>query len=105
MADALVRLVIPDGVDFSDLKLTRDPDTGDVSFDWTPIERICEASGIDADVFRSDPEDNVSGLIVRWYTEHRAAGGAHDPVAADIIAETMLEDEHGGGFSHPPGRA
>lgn len=97
-------VIIPDELDFSELKLARDPD-GMVSFDWAPIERICEASGIDVELFRDMPEDNVSGLITAWYREHRARGGDADPVQEDLIAEAQLEDARGGGISHPPGRA
>ena len=99
-----VTIAIPDGVEFSDLRLARDPD-GAVSFDWTPIERICAASGIAVAVFRDAPEDNVSGLITAWYRDHLARGGAPDPVQEDLIAEAAFEDQLGGGMSHAPGRA
>lgn len=95
---------IPDNIDFSDLKLSRDKD-GMVSFDWATIEEICDASGLDIGVFRDAPEDSVSGLIVAWYSAHRGAGGAQDPVAEDLIAEVVAEDSAGQGFSLPPGRA
>lgn len=36
---------------------------------------------------------------------HRAAGGAADPAAEDLIAEARIEGERGGGLSHPHGRA
>ncbi|MBW8832741.1 MAG: hypothetical protein JF606_25755 [Burkholderiales bacterium] len=104
MTSMTVGLTIPDDVDFSQLKLARDPD-GAVSFDWTPIERICRANGVDPALFRNAPEDNVSALIVAWYRMHLDAGGAIDPVQADLIAEAELEDRHGGGLSHQPGRA
>lgn len=42
------------------------------------------------------PEDNAASLIVGWYSAHLAAGGARDPVADDLIAETRVEDERGG---------
>lgn len=100
----LTTIKIPDDVQFADLKLARDSD-GRVSFDWSPIERICEASGVDPAIFRDAPEDNVSGLIVAWYAEHLRGGGARDPVQDDLIAEAALEDELGGGISHQPGRA
>lgn len=89
------RITIPEGVTYADLKLTRDPATGDVDLDWAPIERICEASGIDPDVFREGPEDNVGGLLVAWYQEHRARGGAPDPVQEQILAEVGAEDALG----------
>lgn len=79
------------GVPFAALKLRRDVTTGQVSFDWAPIERICEASGIDPCLFKRSHEDNVSGLIVAWYQAHREAGGAPDPVAEQLIAEVLAE--------------
>ena len=42
----LMNVCIPENIRFSDLRLARDAD-GMVSFDWTPIDAICKASGID----------------------------------------------------------
>lgn len=98
----LVKITIAD-LQFADLKLKREPD-GAVTFDKEVIMRICADSGIDPSITLSD-EDNVAGIIVAWYAEHRAAGGDADPVADDLITETLAEDDHGGGLSHPPGRA
>ena len=99
------RIAIPDDLEFSDLRLARDPATGDVAFDLAPIERICEASGLNVALFRDGPEDNVAGLITAWYDAHREAGGAPDPVAENLIRETVLESQHGHGYSDKPGRA
>lgn len=99
-----LKICIPDDLDFADLKLSR-TSTGEVEFDWGPIERICAASGLDFGLFRNETEDNVAGLLAAWYAEHRQHGGAPDQVQEDLIAEAMAEDEHGGGFSHQPGRA
>lgn len=104
MQQQLAKIAIPDDIDFSDLKLARDPD-GAVSFEWAVIERICEASGLPIEVLRDGPEDNVAGLITHWYMAHRANGGAADPVADDLIAEVLIEDAAGQPFSHQPGRA
>lgn len=104
MQQQLTKITIPDDVGFADLRLARDPD-GHVSFDWTPIARICEASGIDVDVFRNAPEDNVADLIVHWYAEHLRQGGTRDPVQDDLVAEIASEDARGGGISHAPGTA
>jgi hypothetical protein len=98
-----IKLNIPDDVNFAQLKLARNAD-GAVSFDWTPIERICTASGIDPAMFREGPEDNVSGLLVAWYRQHIGHGGARDPVQDELIAEAALEEARGGGISHQPGR-
>lgn len=95
---------IPDDLTFSDLHLGRDTD-GSVSFDWRAVEHVCQTSGLDVELFRDGPEDNVAALIVAWYHAHRQRGGAPDPVADDLIAETMAEELAGQTVSHQPGRA
>jgi hypothetical protein len=104
MQQQLTRLAIPDDIHFADLRLCRDSD-GEVSFDWTPVERICAASGVPVELFREGPEDNVAGLLMAWYRAHRSGGGALDPVAEDLIAEAAAEDAAGQPYSHAPGRA
>jgi len=84
-----LKLTIPATVDFADLKLSRDPITGAVSFDWLPIELICQESGIDSDIFRNTHEDNVAGLLVTWYERHIKAGGAADPVVEELLEEIL----------------
>lgn len=96
---------IPLGMTFADLRLERDSKTGDVSFDTSVIERIEAESGLPAGFFMGQHEDAVAGLIVAWYTQHLAAGGARDPVADDLIAEVQAEDAAGQRYSHAPGRA
>ena len=44
-----LHVTIPDGVDFADLRLSRDADDGQVRFKMAPIEAICEASALDLD--------------------------------------------------------
>lgn len=104
MQRQVANISIPDTVSFADLKLARDAD-GMVSFDWHPIELICEASNLPVEILKEGPEDNVSGLIVAWYESHLASGGRRDPVADDIIGEVMIEDAAGQAFSHAPGKA
>lgn len=104
MQQQLARVAIPDDVEFADLKLARDAD-GAVSFDWTPIEHICAASGMPIELLRDGPEDNVGGLIMAWYRAHRDSGGPLDSVAEDLIAEAAAEDAAGQPYSHAPGRA
>lgn len=98
-------VIFPADVKFRDLKLARDTRTGDVSFDWSPIERICEASGVDVAVFREGSEDNLAGLLTTWYRYHLASGGEPDAVYSDLIGEVRAEDAAGQHFSHAPGRA
>jgi hypothetical protein len=100
----LIRVTIPEDLSFSDLHLVREPD-GSVSFDWPVIAGILQASGLSVERLGGDLEDQVSGLIVSWYRAHRQQGGAPDPVAEDLIAEVIAEEEAGQTVSHPPGRA
>lgn len=104
MQQQLAKVAIPNGVDFSDLRLARDADGG-VSFDWFVIERICQASGMPVEMLRDGPEDNVAGLIIAWYQAHLQQGGQPDPVADDLIGEVRAEDAAGQTTSHAPGRA
>ena len=96
---------IPLGMSFSELRLARDPKTGDVSFDTSVIERIEAESGLPAGFFMGQHEDALASLITTWYSAHRAAGGDADPVADDLIAEVRAEDAAGQHYSHAPGRA
>lgn len=96
---------IPIGMKFSELRLERDPQTGDVSFDTAAIERIECESGLPEGFFMAQAEDAVAALITTWYGAHRAAGGDSDPVAEDLIAEVQAEDAAGQPYSHKPGRA
>lgn len=41
MPEKLIHISFPDSINFADLKLSRDQQTGDVVFDWLPIELIC----------------------------------------------------------------
>lgn len=104
MQQQLARVAIPEGLDFSDLHLTREAD-GSVSFDWGVIERICAASGLPVEILRDGPEDNVVSLILGWYEAHRQRGGAPDPVVEDLESERVAEDAAGQYASHAPGRA
>ena len=104
LMNVLISVCIPENIRFSDLRLARDAD-GMVSFDWTPIDAICEASGIDLAFFRQTPEDNVAALINEWYRLHIADGGPADATQEELIAEALAEEALGGGFSYPPGRA
>lgn len=96
---------IPLGMAFSDLRLARDPKTGDVSFDTSVIERIEAESGLPAGFFMGQHEDALAALITTWYSAHRAAGGDADPVAEDLLAEVLAEDAAGQPYSYAPGRA
>ena len=65
---------------------------GNIEFDWSLIEDICEASGMDIAEFLDTREHDASMLIHQWYAEHRGRGGAPDPVMEDIITAARIEE-------------
>lgn len=86
MQEQTANIQIPRDLDFSSLRLSQDSD-GSVNFDWAPIEAICEASDLPISLLRDGPKDNVTGLIVAWYAEHRRQGGPADQVAEGLLAQ------------------
>ena len=86
-------LVIPEGLEFSALELALDTRTGDLSFNWEPLELICAASGLDLDALIEESDDALSELINAWYEAHVAAGGAPDDVQERLLKEA---EEDGG---------
>ena len=97
-------MVSPQGVDFSALNLRRDTTTGAISFDWEPIDQICEASGLPRDWARQDAENRASGIMVAWYVSYLEQGGNRDAVADELFSEAFIEMAHGSD-SFSPGRA
>lgn len=95
------KITIPEGVEFSDLKLQQDHD-GDVSFDLGVIKKVCQASGVPIEDFLESSEDNLAALIVHWYEAHLAQNGKPDPIAENLKNEVRLENELGQDFSYPP---
>lgn len=88
---ATLRIVIPEGLAFEALKLTRGP--AGVQFDWAPIRTICELSGIDVEVLRRHEDDGLTTLMMEWYTVHRQLSGAADPVMEQLLAEVAAEGD------------
>ncbi|WP_157118913.1 hypothetical protein [Azohydromonas lata] len=100
-----LRVTIPDGVKFADLRLSRNVGDGSVRFAMAPIEAICKASALDFAEIVHGPQPLVGQLILAWYEDHLKDGGAPDPVQEDLREEARLEAERGGGFAYPPGHA
>lgn len=103
--NAKLEVVIPTDVAFSDLNLQHDPRSGGVVFEYRPIERICEASGIELDALAETDEERLGEFVMSWYMEHLAHGGEPDGVADSIIEEMSLMEQAGQRYSYPPGHA
>jgi len=76
-------LVVPDSVEFADLNLRVNGEGLD--FDWAPIERVCEASGLPTKALQSVPSSTILEVIRAWYIAHRRNGGP-----PDVAAESMV---------------
>lgn len=96
-------IAIPAGVMFADLKLSRDPVTRAVRFDWGPVEAVCEASGLDVELFKVSDQGNVIDLLLNWYGFNLASGGARDAVMEQVIAEVEAESVAGMAGVQPGG--
>lgn len=80
---------VPADLSFSDLCL-RWGANGEILFEWSAIERLCAASGIDVDLFKKTAPENVACLINTWYSIHLRSGGAADLVKEE--AESYAPD-------------
>jgi len=96
---AMPKIRIPADLQFSALRLARDPETGDIEFDADVLQDIC----IDNSLPFS--EEVVTSLLTAWYSHHRANGGAPDPVMEQIIAEIEAEEITGVEIRGGSGRA
>ena len=80
-----VKLTIPPTIPFSSLKLKAEG--GKLSFDWEPVERICEMNSLDPELFADGNIENLVELIVTWYGMHLADGGERDPIGDALFAK------------------
>ena len=78
--------IIPDGLQFADLELEREPLTNRLLYKPGPFARLLRANELDLQNFFND-EDIACWLVAEFYLAHRADGGKPDPVAEDILAE------------------
>lgn len=77
----VISFCIPDDLQWADLKLALDEDSGELRFDGRVITRICQASGVHPDqLLASGNAEDVCALIGAWYRVHRARGGKADPL-------------------------
>jgi hypothetical protein len=103
----MLAVVIPTGMNFSNLALVRDPDRR-VGMDIEAMCKVLETSNICPDCFFGNHE-MMSLLLTTWYNSHLARGGAPDPVMEQLKveahAEQAFEAAAGDKFIHEPGNA
>lgn len=88
-------IIIPEGLEYRELELTRDAHTGHVTFNWEPIDRICIASDLHPDVLRSADMEVIGTIIHSWYLIHLSRGGQPDPVQEGLRMEVIAADQYG----------
>ena len=94
-----LHVTIPEGIEFAELRLSRDMANGLVRFEMAPIKAICRASALDPCEVVHGPRPLVGLLIALWYAAHLERGGVPDPVQEDLMEEVRLETKHGAGFT------
>lgn len=82
-------LSVPETLDFADLGLWHDQDTGAIQFNWSAIHELAEHNQINRSVF--DNSDNVATLIVTWYAAHLQNGGTKDMAAERMFSAVKAE--------------
>ena len=81
-----LRIVLPEHVHVSDVCLEIGDD-GEVRMDATPVRTICEASGLDPEMFlREGAEMDLARFVQGWYAAHLARGGRPNPVLEELHA-------------------
>lgn len=85
----MFKIIIPDNLSFSDLELSRDQN-GLVSFNSQVIEQVCDFNELNCRMLFELDENAAIRLIVMWYAQHLAAGGAIHVVAEDLITKMEL---------------
>lgn len=99
-----VHFRIPADLHFADLQLKVGED-GCVMFRWEPIERLCNASGVDPELFRGPRLEYVGELISHWYAVHLVNGGDVDPVQEWALSYADLDPSYRHRYIHKPGHA
>lgn len=77
------RVVLPYGVEFSQLGVTRSAD-GKINFQLAPLVLFCQRNGFDpvAIVESDEGPGRIAGI---WYFAHRLLGGAEDPLVEHML--------------------
>ncbi|HCX82985.1 MAG: hypothetical protein A3E00_08785 [Curvibacter sp. RIFCSPHIGHO2_12_FULL_63_18] len=75
--DTTLKLKLPDGAMFEDLKLRRCADDA-IDLDMDLVERICKLNDWDFTKVKHNPGPVVSTILSVWYKQHLSEGGSPD---------------------------
>ena len=82
-------LSVPEALDFADLGLWHDQDTGHVQFNWSAVHELADYNQLDRAIFANP--DNVGALIAAWYQAHLLNGGDKDMAAERMFNAVAAE--------------
>ncbi len=82
-ADAPLRLKLPEGYTFADLKVRRCADDA-IDLDMDIVRLICKLNDLDFEKVCQSPGPVVTTILTVWYKNHLAAGGRPDPLMEDL---------------------
>ena len=86
-----LRLEIPQGIKFSDLNITSEPDSYDITLNMVVVEHILEANNINISA-TTDENDFIGALLFKWYQEWISAGGKPNTTMEDLRSEIEITD-------------
>ena len=84
-------LKIPQEVKFSDLDVTSEPDSYDITLNMVVVEHILKANNINLDD-TADESDFIGALLFKWYQEWLSEGGEHNTTMDNLLAEIETLD-------------
>ncbi|TNF95088.1 MAG: hypothetical protein EP297_11810 [Gammaproteobacteria bacterium] len=86
-------LKIPDEIKFTDLDITSDPGSYEVSINMVVIDHIMEANMISMGTV-IDEDDFISSLLLSWYGRWLAAGGTADPIMDQMLTDIKTIEDY-----------
>lgn len=84
-----IDLKLPQGANFSDLKVRRCDDDA-IDLDMDLVHRICLLNCWDFEKVRANPGPVISTILSVWYKQHLAQGGAPDAVMESFRLQSEI---------------
>ena len=84
-------LEIPQGVNFSDLDMTSEPNSYEITLNMVVVEHILKANNINLDE-TTDESDFIGALLFKWYQAWLSEGGEQNTTMDSLLAEIETMD-------------